>query len=65
LRGGYRFAIVDAGNQPADIVAAIARGADGVLLLAERRQTPMESVRVLMDRLTANDVPVLGSVLVR
>lgn len=65
LRGGYRFAIVDAGNQPADIVAAIARGADGVLLLAERRQTPMESVRVLMDRLTANDVPVLGSVLIR
>lgn len=65
LRGGYHFAIVDAGNQPADIVAAIARGADGVLLLAERRNTPLELVRVLIDRLAANNVPVLGSVLVR
>ncbi|MBB5699300.1 hypothetical protein [Sphingomonas yantingensis] len=65
LRGGYRFAIVDAGNQPADIVAAIARGADGVLLLSERRHTPLEAVRALIDRLAANDVPVLGNILVR
>lgn len=65
LRGGYRFAIVDAGNQPADVVAAIARGADGVLLLSERRHTSLKSVRALIDRLVANDVPILGNILVR
>jgi Mrp family chromosome partitioning ATPase len=65
LRGDYRFAIVDAGNQPADIVAALARGADGVLLLAERRHTPMGLIRELMERLAANDIPVLGNVLIR
>ena len=65
LRGDYCFAIVDAGNQPADIVAALARGADGVLLLAERHHTSMRLLGTLIDRLAANDIPVLGNVLVR
>lgn len=65
MRAGYRFAIIDAGNQPADIIAAIARGADGALLLVERERSSMSGVRALSDRLDANEVPLMGSIIVR
>lgn len=43
LRIGYRAIIIDAGSQAPEIVAALARGSDGVLIVAERRRTPMQS----------------------
>lgn len=65
MRQGHRFMIVDAGDQAPDVLAALARGADGVLLVAERKQTSMEAVQAVLGRLRSNDVEVLGTVLVR
>lgn len=65
IRLGHRFAIVDAGHQPPEMVAAIARGADGLLLVVERTQTPFAALDALLPRLEAADVPVLGSILIR
>lgn len=65
MRHGHRFAIVDAGEQPPELLAALARGSDGVLLVVERRRTPFEAVRSVLARLGDNEVPVLGTVLAR
>lgn len=64
IRGGYRFAIIDAGNQATDVVAAIGRGADGALLLVERRHSSLRAVRLLSDRFDANQIPLLGSIVI-
>lgn len=61
----HGFAIIDAGEQPAELVAALARGADGVVMVVERDHTPLSALRALLDALARNDVPVLGSVLAR
>lgn len=61
----YGFAIVDVGEQSADLVAALSRGADGAVIVVERDQTPLSSLRDLLDALERNEVPVLGSVLSR
>ena len=65
IRLGHRFAIIDAGNQPPEVTAAIARGADGVLLLVERERTPFAALETLLPRLESNDIPVVGSILIR
>lgn len=61
----YGFAIVDAGEQPAEMVAAIARGADGVVMVVERDHTTFSSLQALLGALERSGVPVLGSVLAR
>ena len=64
-RHGYRAIIVDAGTQSPEVVTALARGSDGVLIIAERRRTPMQAIGKLIARLEGNDVNVLGTVLAR
>jgi Mrp family chromosome partitioning ATPase len=61
----YAFVIIDVGEQPADLVAALARGADGVVMVVERDQTPLSSLSELLNALQHVEVPVLGSVLAR
>lgn len=65
MRAGHRFVIVDAGDQAPEVTAALARGADGVLIVAERRRTSIEAMRALLGRLESNEIPVLGTVLAR
>ncbi|VWX53324.1 hypothetical protein [Novosphingobium sp. 9U] len=65
LSSDYAFAIIDVGEQPADVIAALARGSDGAVMVAERNQTPLASLRALLDALQRSEVPVLGSVLAR
>jgi Mrp family chromosome partitioning ATPase len=64
-RHGHRAIIVDAGTQALEVVTAIARGSDGVLIIAERRRTPMQGIGRLIARLKDSDVDVLGTVLAR
>lgn len=61
----YAFAIIDVGEQPADLVAALARGADGAVMVVERDHTPLSTLRTLLSALERAEVPVLGSVLAR
>lgn len=61
----YAFAIIDAGEQPAEMVAALARGADGAVMIVARDHTPLSTLRTLLGALERNEVPVLGSVLAR
>lgn len=65
LRRDYAFAIIDAGEQPTEMVAALARGADGVVMVVERDHTPIPAMRDLLGPLERNEVPVLGSILAR
>lgn len=65
LRRDYAFAIIDAGEQPPEMVAAIARGADGLVMVVERDQTAIPAMRTLLAQMERNGVPVLGSILAR
>ena len=65
LRHGHRFVIVDAGSPPPDLLASLARGSDGALLVAERGRSPVAQLRATIERLEANDVDVVGSILAR
>lgn len=65
MRQGHRFVIIDAGDQAPEVLAALARGADGVLLVAERQRTSVEAMQTLLRRFESNDVPILGTILAR
>lgn len=61
----YAFVIVDVGEQPAEMIAALARGSDGVVMVVERDHTPLSALQSLLGALERNDVSVIGSVLAR
>lgn len=65
MRQGHRFAIIDAGHPSPEILAAIARGTDGVLIVAERKNTPLEAMQTVIGRLRTSDINVLGTILAR
>lgn len=61
----FQFIIIDAGSQPVEVVCAIGRGADGVLLVIERNVTPLEAVKKVSNQMLDREINVLGSVLAR
>ena len=63
MRKNYVCAIIDAGDQPADMVAAISRGADGVIPVVERGSTGLQELKTLLAQLERNKIPISGTVL--
>lgn len=63
MRKSYACAIIDAGDQPADVIAAIARGADAVVPIVERGATDLVQLRTLLSQLERNEIAVPGTVL--
>lgn len=65
IRHGYRFIIIDGGHQPPAIAAALARGSDGVLIVAERGRTQLKHLKQAIAQMEAREINVLGTILAR
>lgn len=60
----YDIILVDAGTQDPDIVAAIAAGSDGAVVVIERHRTAVGQVNRILTHLANREVKGLGAVLV-
>ncbi|RYF24386.1 MAG: hypothetical protein EOO77_00065 [Oxalobacteraceae bacterium] len=65
LRRGYHFVIVDGGTQPIEVAAAMARGSDGVLIIAERGRTQVKRLKQAIGQMESREIDVLGTILAR